>query len=125
VSTGRAEAMGWLRALVGVALIVFPGRVLRISGGETPNGTNVLLMRTIGIRDLVIGCGIVNAARRGPDDEIRRWTQAALSSDSIDVAASVVSAPAIGIPEAIGAAAAAAVFAAGDTWVLRTLAARG
>ncbi len=114
----RGETMGWLRAAVGVGLVVAPGRFLRLSGRETPSAVSVLLMRTIGIRDLVIGAGTVMAARRGSDGDLRRWTSAGLASDSLDVLASLIGAPSIGGAEAAGAAGAALVFTLGDVVVL-------
>jgi hypothetical protein len=93
-------------------MAVAPTRFLRISGREAPTPVSILLMRTIGIRDLVLGVGTVAAARRG--DDIRRWTSAGLASDSLDVVASLAFAPTIGRAESAGAAAAALVFAAGD-----------
>ncbi len=113
--------MGWLRAGVGVGLVVLPGRFLRISGREAPTPVAILLIRTIGIRDLVLGIGTVTAARGGAHGDLRRWTSAALASDSLDVGASLVAARAIGRAESAGAAAAALLFAVGDTLVLSSL----
>ena len=81
----------------------------------------MLLMRTIGIRDLVLGAGTVAAARRGDEGDVRRWTSMGLASDSLDVAASLASVRAIGRAESVGAAAAAFVFAVGDTVALLSL----
>lgn len=55
--------MGWLRAAVGVALLAAPAVPMRISGRTEPTAAAVLLMRTIGIRDLVLGLGTVAASR--------------------------------------------------------------
>jgi len=54
VPISSAEAMGWLRAGVGVALMAAPGAPMRLTGREAPGGVGLLLMRTIGIRDLVL-----------------------------------------------------------------------
>jgi hypothetical protein len=78
-------------------------------------------MRTIGIRDLVVGLGTVAAARSGDDGDLRRWTSAGLASDSLDVGATLVAARSIGPVEAAGAATAALLFAVGDTLVLSSL----
>jgi hypothetical protein len=110
----KAEIMGWARAAVGAGLLVAPGAFLRLSGREPPTPVAVLLMRTIGIRDLVLGAGTVTAARRGSEPDLRRWTSVGLASDSLDVLASLVAAPTIGRAEAAGAAGAAVVFAVGD-----------
>jgi hypothetical protein len=113
--------MGWLRLGVGVVLIAAPGPFLRLTDEDRATGTAVLLLRTIGIRDLAIGLGTIRAARNGSQDELRAWTRGALASDSLDVVASVASAGAIGVGEALGAAVAAVTFAGGDLVALRQL----
>jgi len=115
------ESMGWLRAGVGLGLMVAPRRFLRLSSREEPTGALVLLLRTIGIRDLVLGIGTVSAARRGTDSELSRWTSVGMASDSMDVVASLASWRTIGSGESIGAALAALVFAVGDASVLKTI----
>jgi hypothetical protein len=114
VPVASDEAMGWLRAAVGLGLIAAPGVPMRISGREEPTGASLLLMRTIGIRDLVLGLGTVAAARSGQAREARRWTAAALASDSLDVAASLASFRSIGRRDALSAAALALAFVGGD-----------
>ncbi len=111
--------MGWARTAVGAGILLAPGAFLRLSGREPPTPVSVLLMRTIGIRDLVIGAGTVAAARRGSGSDLQRWTSAGLASDSLDVLASVVASRTIGRTEAVGAAGAALAFAAGDVAALR------
>jgi hypothetical protein len=117
------QTMGWLRTAVGAALIVAPKVPMRFSGGEEPTGASVLLMRTIGIRDLVLGLGTVTAARsdEGSDggDGVRRWTSMAMASDSIDTVVSLASFRSIGKRDSIAAAVLAFVFACGDLVALR------
>lgn len=116
--------MGWLRAAVGVALIAAPAAPMRLSGREEPTGAGVLLMRTIGIRDLVLGLGTVAAARSKDDArDARRWTVAALASDSLDTAVSLASYRSIGKRDSLAAAALALVFAGADVEALRRSAA--
>jgi hypothetical protein len=121
MSNAMGESMGWLRAGVGVGLIVAPGRFLRLSSREAPTGVSVLLLRTIGIRDLVLGLGTVRAARKGTNTELFRWTSVGMTSDSMDVVASLASWRAIGSSASVGAALAALVFALGDASVLRSI----
>jgi hypothetical protein len=121
VTSTTGEIMGWLRSAVGAGMIIAPGRFLRLSNREAPSGVSVLLLRTIGIRDLVLGIGTVTAARRGSDDDLGRWTSAGLASDSLDVVASLVSGRSIGRRESAGAAGAALVFAIGDLVALGSL----
>ena len=108
------ETMGWLRAAVGIALVAAPGTPMRLAGQPEPTGTDVLLMRTIGIRDLVLGLGTVAAARSGDVGEVRRWTTAALASDSLDSVASLASFRSIGKRDALSAAGLALAFVCGD-----------
>jgi len=114
------EAMGWLRTAVGAALIVAPKVPMSFSGREEPTGASVLLMRTIGIRDLVLGLGTVTAARSNDgSDGVRRWTSMAMASDSIDTVVSLASFRSIGKRDSIVAAVLAFVFACGDLQALR------
>ncbi|MGD0313852.1 MAG: hypothetical protein ABSC90_15475 [Acidimicrobiales bacterium] len=115
----REETMGWLRSLVGVTLIVAPGAPMRLSGGERPTAVSLLLMRTIGIRDLVLGVGTVVAARSGETTDLDRWNSAALASDSLDTVVSLASVRSIGRRDAWAAAALAFAFACGDVRALR------
>jgi hypothetical protein len=123
VPTAGYETMGWLRAAVGVALIAAPGAPIRLAGRAEPTGADVLLMRTIGIRDLVLGLGIVAAARSSEARDVRRWTAAALASDSLDTAASLASFRAIGKRDSWIAALLALAFVCGDLQALRGAAA--
>ena len=111
--------MGWLRAAVGVALIAAPAAPMRLSGREEPTAAALLLMRTVGIRDLVLGLGTVAAARSEELGDVRRWTASALASDSLDVAVSLASAASIGKRDTRAAAILAAVFVGGDLHALR------
>jgi hypothetical protein len=113
-----AETMGWLRAAVGAGLMAAPGVPMRLSGREEPTSAGLLLMRTIGVRDLVLGLGSVAAARARAGDT-RRWSVTVLASDSIDVAVSAASWRSIGKRDAIAAALLALTFVAGDLQALR------
>jgi pimeloyl-ACP methyl ester carboxylesterase len=108
------EAMGWLRAAVGIALIAAPKAPMRLSRRSEPTGASALLMRTIGIRDLVLGLGTVAAARSDDVQDVRRWTTAALASDSLDTATSLASFRSIGKRDAWSAAILALAFVCGD-----------
>jgi hypothetical protein len=119
VSIASYETMGWLRAAVGVALIAAPGVPMRVAGQKAPSGADMLLMRTIGIRDLVLGLGTVAAARSDDLRDVRRWTGTALASDSLDVATSLASMRSIGKRDSAGAAVLALIFAGGDVQALR------
>jgi hypothetical protein len=117
--------MGWLRMGVGVALIAAPGTAMRLGGRPDASGAELLLLRTIGIRDLVLGAGTVVAARSGDAGGVGRWTAAGLASDSLDAFVSLASRRAIGTREALGAAALALTFAGGDVLACRQVPAGG
>jgi hypothetical protein len=115
------ERMGWLRAGIGVAMIFAPGVILRVSDRERATPTAALLLRTIGIRDLAIGMGVVAAARSDRGEDLVRWTSIALMSDSLDLTASIAAGPSIGLRDAVAAAGMAVLAVLGDTQVLRGL----
>ena len=121
VSITSYEAMGWLRAVVGIALIAAPGAPMRLSGQQEPTGADLLLMRTIGIRDLVLGAGTVAAARSSDVRDVRRWTATALASDSLDAAASLASIRSIGKRDSWVAAILALTFVCGDLQARRRI----
>ena len=115
------ETMGWLRTAVGIALIAAPGAPMRLSGQREPSGADLLLMRTIGIRDLVLGLGTVAAARSDDVRDVRRWTATALASDSLDSAASLASFRSIGKRDSVIAAILALTFVCGDLQARRSI----
>jgi len=110
----HGETMGWIRALVGVVLVAVPGAPMRLAGNGEPSGASLLLMRTIGIRDLVIGLGTVAAARTGAVGDERRWVSASMASDALDTVVSLASLRSIGKRDALAAAGLAFVFVCGD-----------
>jgi hypothetical protein len=113
--------MGWMRAGVGVAMISAPSAIVGISQREPRTQTAVLLLRTIGIRDLALGLGVVSAARSEGQADLRRWTFVALASDSMDLAASVAARRSIGLRDASAAAALALLAVFGDLQALAAL----
>jgi len=116
ISTGT---MGWLRASVGLALMVAPGAPMRLAGTESPTGAALLLMRTIGIRDLVLGLGTVSAARSNDQSDPLRWVKATLASDALDTVVSLAALRSIGRRDSLFAAALAFGFVCGDLQALR------
>lgn len=112
--------MGWLRTSVGVALFAAPGAPMRLGRAGPPTGTALLLMRTIGIRDLVLGLGTVSAAQAAEVTDVRRWVHATLASDALDVVVSLAAMRAIGKRDSLLAAGLALAFVCGDLQALRT-----
>jgi hypothetical protein len=117
--TFNAGTMGWLRTSVGIALMAAPGAPMRLAGTESPTGAALLLMRTIGIRDLVLGLGTVSAARSHDQSDAHRWLKATLASDAIDTVVSLAALRSIGRRDSLIAAALAFAFACGDLQALR------
>src|SRR5580704_14692867 len=120
VSTISTGTMGWLRTSVGIALMVAPGAPMRLAGTESPTGAALLLMRTIGIRDLVLGLGTVSASQTSDETDAARWVKATLASDALDTVVSLAAMRSIGKRDAVFAAGLAAVFVCGDLQALRT-----
>jgi hypothetical protein len=116
----RALVIGCLRGAVGIGLIMAPKAVARSQADQSPTGTSVLLMRTIGVRDLVLGAGTVAAARAG-EDEVRRWIATGLLSDALDVLTGAVSGSLVGRKGALTAAVVPMPFVLADLLVLRRL----
>jgi hypothetical protein len=116
-----AARIGWLRIAVGLVLCAAPEVLLRASTGERPSGSMLLLARTVGIRDLVIGAGTLSAVRSGTPRDTRRWVSVGLASDLLDAVASLASAPRIGRRAAVIAAGVTLpVIAAGSRALVET-----
>jgi hypothetical protein len=120
VPTISTATMGWLRTSVGMSLMVAPGAPMCLAGTESPTGAALLLMRTIGIRDLVLGLWTVSAARSNDQSDARRWVKATLASDALDTVVSLAAMRSIGKRDSLFAAALAFGFVCGDLQALRT-----
>jgi len=84
------------RVSVGAALILAPSRFF-----SPGSGTETLLMRTIGIRDVVLGSGACAAWARGEAGELRRWATLGLASDGADFVTGLRSKPLVGSKSAL------------------------
>ncbi len=87
-SVARITAAG--RVAIGAALLVAPQAVTRGwvgPGGAAPGGR--LLGRSIGVRDLALGLGVLAALDRG-DPSARDWVRAAAVADVGDAVATVL-----------------------------------
>jgi hypothetical protein len=115
-----AVGIGLVRLGAGLALGGAPRSFLRWERDIPAGSSMVLLMRTVGIRDLAIGAGTVLAAWSGTTRELRRWVGAGLLSDALDVGAGLAAARTTGVRGVASALVAAPVVAA-DVWVLCTL----
>lgn len=116
-----ANVVGWLRFGVGVGMIAAPGPVIELGSGETPSGEMVLLTRTIGVRDLVLGAGTVKSAFGRSTADSRRWVLAGLCSDVLDCVIGAKSTASVGRRGALIAALAPVPFIALDIAALAAL----
>lgn len=101
--------------------MVAPGAPMRLAGTEAPTSAALLLMRTIGIRDLVLGLGMVTATQSADEADASRWVKATLASDALDTFVSLAAMRAIGRRDSLFAAGLAFAFVCGDLQALRAL----
>ena len=120
-SRNVARDLARLRVLVGLALSIVPRSVLRLQSADEPSGSFVLMTRTVGIRDFVVGVGSASAARSNNADDVRRWVTVGLVSDVLDIAAAAASIRSIGKRAALAAALVPVPVVAADIWALRVL----
>lgn len=106
----RISVVGALRAAVGVALLAAPRTTTRLDDPAA-----LLLIRTIGVRDLVLGAGALLSGGSGGV----AWGRAALVSDSLDVLVGSASIARVGVSGGLVAALLPVPFAAADAWALR------
>jgi hypothetical protein len=90
-STAILALVAVARVGVGAAMVLAPSRIF-----SPGSGTETLLMRTIGIRDVVLGSGACAAWARGEAGELRRWATVGLVSDGADFVTGLRSKPLVG-----------------------------
>ncbi len=95
-STSILAMVAAARVAVGATMILVPSRIF-----SPGSGTETLLMRTIGIRDVVIGSGACAAWARGEEGELRRWATVGLTSDGADFVTGLRSKPLVGSKSAL------------------------
>lgn len=109
--------IGAMRATVGIAMIAAPQAMDRPAGHPSARGRFILLMRTIGIRDLALGLGTMAATRKGGGD-VRGWLRAGLLSDALDVVTGAKSVKHVGKTGAAIAGGLPVPFVLADLWAL-------
>jgi hypothetical protein len=64
---GLARALGWVSIGVGLAIVAAPGPLMQAIGlGDRPN-----LGRFLGVRDLVLGAGLLLGQHRSASPQVR------------------------------------------------------
>ncbi|MCW2651496.1 MAG: hypothetical protein JWR32_2472 [Mycobacterium sp.] len=106
-------AVAAARVGVGVAMVVAPDRFFRQA-----SGTETLLMRTIGVRDVALGSGACTAWATGSPREFRRWASAGLLSDGADLVVGLGSRSLVGSRSALIATLSPVPFVAAGVWGL-------
>ncbi|MFC5727554.1 MULTISPECIES: hypothetical protein [Nocardioides] len=106
----RIRAMGLVRLAVGASLIAAPRLLTR-----TNDPSFALLVRTVGIRDVVLGAGSALSAKDGA----ALWGAVTLASDTLDVVAGAVATPSVGARGGLTAALVPVPFVAAGIWALR------
>ncbi len=106
-STPTLVVVAAARVGVGLAMIAAPGRFF-----APRSGTETLLMRTIGIRDVAIGSGACAALAGTGEKQFRRWAAIGLFSDSADIVAGLTSTSQVGAKSAAIATLASIPFVA-------------
>ena len=117
---GTVIGVGLVRLAAGVALGGAPRTFLRWERAIPDGSAMVLLMRTVGIRDLALGWGTTKALRSGTPEEVARWVAAGLVSDALDVAAGLAATRSTGARGVVSALIAAPMVLA-DVWALAAL----
>jgi len=84
--TAAAVALGAGRVAVGATALAAPGRMARAWAGLDPARTPTARMvaTSLGIRDLVLGIGLLRALRR--DQDAREWLCYGAAADAVDAA---------------------------------------
>jgi hypothetical protein len=95
-STAILAVVAAARVAVGATMILAPSRIF-----SPGSGTETLLMRTIGIRDVVLGAGACAAWVRGEEGELQRWATVGLTSDGADFVTGLRSKPLVGARSAL------------------------
>jgi hypothetical protein len=113
-----ALGIACVRIAVGVGLAAAPRRATGAPVADAASGPMVLMTRTVGIRDLVIGIGTASAARARDTSDTKRWLAIGLLSDLLDVATGAASARSIGKRRAMVSALIPVPVIAADLWAL-------
>jgi hypothetical protein len=111
-----------LRALVGVSIIALAKRSLEWRNKGPADGSAVLSLRIVGVRDLLIGLGTLSAA--GDERQLVRWSTVGCANDIADAIIAGGSADLVGKSAAVGTASGSLPFVAAEVWAFSRLRSR-
>ena len=110
-----ATSVAVLRVGYGSLMALAPRRMLRLQTGEDPAGFAVWLARAFGVRDAVLGAGVLLAG----DEQARRgWVTAGIAADAVDCASALTGARWLGGRNAAIVTVSAAGATAAGAWSL-------
>lgn len=111
-----------LRAAVGVGILTLAKRALTWRAKGAPDGSAVLALRIIGVRDLLIGLGTLSAA--GDERQLVRWSTVGCANDIADSVIAGASAGLVGKGTAALTASGSLPFVAAQVWSFSRLRSR-
>lgn len=110
MNLSRIQALGLVRAAIGLGLVVAPRTISRLT-----EPTAVLLVRMIGVRDLALGGGAALAGSQSA----RPWGIAALASDILDVVFAATALRSVGGAGGVVATISPITSVAAGVWALK------
>lgn len=78
----RAQLVGLARLGIGAGMVVAPQLTARAWLGESPSRRSTIVLRGLGVREIAIGIGLLNALDRGAP--VDGWLEAGAMSDAAD-----------------------------------------
>lgn len=115
-------AVAALRALVGVSIITLAKRSLAWRNKGAADGSAVLALRIVGVRDVLIGLGTISAAR--DERQLARWSAVGCANDIADAVIAGSSSSLVGKTDAALTASGSLPFVAAEVWAFSRLRSR-
>ncbi len=117
----RARTLGFARVGIGVTMVALPGLAGRGWLGDHGKTRGAkLLVRAIGVRDIVVGLGTALSSD-GDVTRLRRWVRAGAVSDGLDAVGTIVAARRTPKLRALSVLSGAIPGALGAVWLDRQL----
>lgn len=115
-----AKALAATRLLIGAGLVLAPAAATRMwIGPHAGNEGSQVMARAMGARDAGLGLGTL--ASLGQKDERRRWLEAAVLADGVDLVATLAARRSLPAAAVTGAASVAGASAAAHLWLRHRL----
>lgn len=96
-----ARLLAWTRIGIGAATALMPSMVVRIWAGRSqPSFPNNMLAKGLGVRELALGIGLLNALEN--DGHVKPWLMASAAADAGDAVGTLGSWSELGALRALG-----------------------